>query len=113
MVQSSHGVHHHHVRKRIHQNHEQYPHPDRFKSFMDKAVYVVALLGPIMTLPQVFKIWMSGTAAGVSVLSWITYLFSAVFWLVYGILHNEKPIIVTNSLYILLDIMIIVGVFVY
>lgn len=28
-----------------------------FKKFMDKAIYFVGISGPVMTIPQVYKIW--------------------------------------------------------
>ena len=113
MVHDSHGLHHFHKRKRIHQKHELYPHPHKLKRIMDRAIYAVGIFGPIMTIPQITKIWVHKTAAGVSVLSWIAYLICAAFWLFYGILHKEKPIIFTYSIWILLDILIIIGVLIY
>ena len=94
------GTHHYHRRKRIHQGHEEYPHPDAIKRVMDKMIYFVGVAGPIMTLPQLFKIWVEKNAAGISVISWITYLVLGIFWLSYGIMHKEKPIIVNYILWI-------------
>jgi len=45
------GLHHFHRRKRIYQKHEPYPHPDKWKRFMDHAIYCVGVFGPIMTIP--------------------------------------------------------------
>ncbi len=113
MVHHDVGLHHAHKRKRIHQKHEKYPHPDNLKRFMDKAIYVVGVFGPIMTLPQVWKIWVGKNAVGVSVLSWSAYLIAAFFWLVYGLIHKEKPIIITYSLWILMEISIVAGTLIY
>ena len=107
------GLHHHHSRKRIYQKHEVYPHPDKWVNFMDKAIYAVGIFGPLMTIPQLMKIWVDKNASGVSVVSWSAYLFTAVFWLIYGIMHKEKPIIVTYSLWIILEIFIVVGILMY
>jgi len=113
MTTNSHGLHHHHKRKRIHAKHESYPHPNKWKNFMDKAIYVVGVLGPIMTIPQLAKIWVEKNASGVSIISWTAYLIASGFWVIYGIMHKEKPIIVTYSLWILLDILIIIGTVIY
>jgi len=109
MVQESHGMHHAHKRKRR----NDYPHKEPWKRFLDKAIYVVALTGVVMTVPQVYKIWVGQNAAGVSALSWGVYGIVAVFWLLYGIAHKEKPIIVTNVFWILLDISIVIGTMLY
>ncbi len=113
MVKNKLGLHHYHKRKRVHKKLEPYPHPDKFKRFMDKAIYVVAILGPIMTLPQVINIWINKNASGVSVISWSSYVILSLFWLTYGILHKEKPIIFTSVLWIILDILIAVGAVIY
>ncbi|MFW5746020.1 MAG: SemiSWEET family transporter [Nanoarchaeota archaeon] len=69
--------------------------------------------GPIMTIPQLCKIWVEKNAAGVSAVSWIAYLVTAFFWLTYGIMHKEKPIIFTYSGWIIIEVFIIIGTFVY
>lgn len=107
------GIHHFHRRKRIHVKHEPYPHPNKWKRFLDKAIYFIAVFGPVMTIPQVLRIWRGKNATGVSVVSWSAYLFVAAFWLLYGIVHKEKPIIFTNILWIIFEIMIISGTLVY
>jgi uncharacterized protein with PQ loop repeat len=107
------GMHHYHVRKRVHRNIEAYPHPDKAKAFMDKMIFVVGALGPIMTIPQIVKIWMEKSAAGVSLISWGAYLFFAFFWLAYGIMHKEKPIIFTYILWIIFEALIVLGIIMY
>jgi len=75
---------------------------------IDKLVYLAVFLGPLMTLPQVYAIWVQGNK-GVSMVSWVAYLLIAVVWLFYGIKHREKPIIAVQLLWIILDIFIVVG----
>jgi len=113
MVHHTEGLHHSHTRKRIHVHHEKFPHPDKFKHFMDKAIYFVGIFGPIMTIPQIYKIFHEKSAAGISVISWIAYLITAIFWFSYGVLHKEKPIIFTYVIWIFLDILIIIGSIMY
>lgn len=113
MAIDSRGLHHFHRRKRVHQKHEPYPHPNKFKRFMDKAIFVIGVLGPLLTVPQVTKIWLEKNASGVSIISWAAYLFYAVFWLIYGFLHKERPIIVTYLSWIVLDLFIVVGIIIY
>ena len=48
----SRAFHHFHVRKRVHKNLEKYPHPDKWKNFLDRFIIFIAMFGPIMTLPQ-------------------------------------------------------------
>jgi len=107
------GLHHFHKRKRIYQKHEPYPHPSKLKRFIDKSIYVIAVFGMVMTIPQITKIWVEKNAAGVSAISWGAYMVGATFWLTYGIVHKEKPIIFTNSIWIFLEILVVVGTLIY
>ncbi len=80
---------------------------------MDKAVYVVGAIGPLMTLPQISKIWFEKNASGVSILSWSAFLFYAIFWLIYGIIHKEKPIIFAYILWVTLQSLVVIGIIIY
>lgn len=106
-------IHHYHVRKRVHHWYETYPHPGAFKRGVDRAVYFVGVLGPLMTLPQLYNIWFEHQTEGVSLTTWISYAFISSFWLLYGSLHNEKPIIVTQISWLTIHILVITGIFLY
>src|SRR3989338_160779 len=108
MVHDGHAAHHLNKRKRVHEKLEPYPHPDKLKRFMDQLVYFVGVLGIVMTIPQITNIWVEKNASGVSAISWSAYLVTAVVWTAYGVLHGEKPIIITSAVWIFLDLMIII-----
>jgi len=72
------GYHHYNLRKRVHQKKEKYPHPNKFKRSMDKFIYLVAIFGPLIALPQVLKIWQSQDSSGVSLLTWSGYLLGGI-----------------------------------
>lgn len=105
---------HYHLKNRVHRHHHC-DHPDyepsRMEKILDKLIYVVGIFGPVMTLPQVYTIWISQNASGVSMISWCAYLFTALAWLAYGVFHNVKPIIFSNIIWVILDLIIILGVF--
>ncbi|MBT3865739.1 hypothetical protein HOF78_01400 [Candidatus Woesearchaeota archaeon] len=107
------GYHHYHQRKRIHLKKQSYPSKNPFKKFLDNAVYLIITIGILFTLPQVFKIWVGKDATGVSAISWLAYAFTSTYWLIYGIAHNEKPIIVNSVIWIALDIFIVIGTLIY
>lgn len=107
MAQESHGLHHFHRRKRIYLHHEPFPHPIKWKRSLDKIIYVIGIVGPLMTLPQIYPIWSTQKAVGVSIFSWLAYMVIALVWLIYGIVHREKPIIITNILWILLEFLVV------
>src|SRR5437667_4120304 len=57
----------------------------------------------VMTVPQVLTIWISHRAAGISMLSWGAYLFSAFVWLWYGFQKRDKNIYLPCIGWIMLD----------
>lgn len=106
-------LHHIHIRKRIHQNNEQYPHPDFWKRFFDRLVFVVGVLAPAMTFAQVWKIWNVKNAESSSIWTWTMYFIASIVWLVYGIMHREKPIVLSNILYIIGTGLVLVGIAIF
>jgi len=67
----------------------------------------------LMTIPQVLTIWVGHQAGGVSILTWGTYLISAIFWFWFGIRKGDKNIYLPCIGWILLDIAVIIGVVIY
>jgi uncharacterized protein with PQ loop repeat len=67
----------------------------------------------LMTVPQVFTIWVGQQAAGVSLLSWTAYLLSAVLWFWFGVRKRDKNIYLACVGWIALDVAVIVGVIIY
>ena len=85
------------------------PPPSRLEKFL-RVLSVVTML---MTVPQVFAVWVGRDAGGVSLLSWAAYLFSACLWFVYGIQKRDKTIYLACIGWIALDALIIIGVMVH
>jgi uncharacterized protein with PQ loop repeat len=67
----------------------------------------------VMTVPQVWAIWVGHQAAGVSILSWSAYLASALLWLWFGIRQHDRNIYLPCLGWIALDGAVIVGAVVY
>lgn len=113
MTISGHGMHHFSLRKRFHLKHEPFPSKDKRIRMLDKVIYIVGVLGPVMTLPQIIKIFLLKDASGVSLM---TYLLLAIFsgiWLMYGIVHKEKPIIISNILWVISEAIIVFETILY
>lgn len=67
----------------------------------------------LMTVPQVWTIWVGREAAGVSALSWGAYLVSAALWFWYGIQLRDRNIYLPCIGWIVLDAAVIAGAVVY
>lgn len=105
--------HHLDKRRRIHLKHEAYPHPNKFKRFVDKIILVIGVISPLLTLPQVLKVWILQNAAGLSLISWVGYIIFDTVWLTYGIIHRLKPIIIAYIIWLILEIIMLIGVLKY
>jgi uncharacterized protein with PQ loop repeat len=81
-------------------------------SGLDKLLRFMSVLTMLMTLPQVYAVWLGPSPSGVSVLSWGAYLLSAGLWFVYGLRKRDKTIYLACIGWILLDLAIIAGVLV-
>ncbi len=73
----------------------------------------VAFISPLSATPQIFTIFGKQQASGVSLASWIMYLLIGLITLAYGSFHKLRPIIISQSLWTIIDIVIIVGVIMY
>lgn len=77
---------------------------------IDRVVTVIAFVGPLSSLPQIFEIWLvDKSAEGVSILTWSAFVLMAVIWLLYGIVHKQRPIIISNALWIVAQALIVLG----
>jgi len=80
-------------------------------TFFDDVITAAAIIYPLTAVPQVIEVF-SGNTAGVSLVSWISFtLFSGLF-LVYGILNKLRPIIITDSLWLVINGLVVVGIIV-
>lgn len=101
-----HTQHHFHKRKRA--SHRHQPHPERLQQRVDKLVYVAGIVTPLFTLPQVREIRVNHQTAGVSLIARVGYLFVAIIFCLYGILHQEKPLIIMHGSMAVLEILIVI-----
>jgi len=92
---------------------EVYPHPDRFKRIIDELAYVIGIITPLMSIPQIWSIWVDHSVVGVSLLSWSAFTVASCFWVVYSFLHHELPIIISQVLWVLFQIAIVAGILMY
>ena len=109
----SHAEHHYHKRKRIHKKHEKFPHPDPVRRMVDKLIYVVGMSAPIFYIPQIYKIFSNKEAGDIAIITFISFLVANLFWVWYGTLHKEKPIVVIHGSLVLANIAIIGGALLY
>jgi uncharacterized protein with PQ loop repeat len=82
-------------------------------TFLRRILGGMSVVSMLMTVPQVWIIWVNHQAAGVSLLSWSTYLVSALLWLWHGVQLRDKNIYLPCIGWIGLDAAVIAGVMQY
>ena len=82
-------------------------------SRIEKVAYVAALAGPLSSVPQLWEIWMDRHAAGVSLVTWTLFLVTSTVWLFYGLSKRDRPLIISNALWVVFEAFIMLGAFLY
>jgi len=100
-------------RKRFHKDLEPYPHPIKWKRYLDKLIYVAGILGPILTIPQIFILFSTKSAEGISLISWASYLIGSIVFFFYAIVHKTKPLILIYCFWIFVHIIMVIGIILY
>jgi uncharacterized protein with PQ loop repeat len=80
---------------------------------IDRCALVVGVLFPLTSLPQIFEILIAKDADGVSTITWASWVVLGLFWLAYGIVHKEKPIIISNIMWIILETIVVILSIIY
>ncbi len=92
---------------------EGYPSEKFWISFLDKILMVLAVVSPLMAIPQVYEVYWLHNVQGLSFISWASWALFNLPWLVYGFIHKQKPIIVLYILWFLVNTSIAVGILLY
>jgi uncharacterized protein with PQ loop repeat len=80
---------------------------------LDVAIYPVGALSLILTLPQVYDVWVLHEVAGVSVITWSMWTISSIVWVLYGIAHRAAAIVFMQICWITLYLLVISGTFIF
>ncbi len=107
------GLHHIHLRKRRADHYEPFPARTHWKRILDRVVLTVGIIGPTVSLPQLFKLYTLQEASGLSAISWGLWAIMDVPWILYGFAHRERPIIFTYLAWFVVNSLMFVGVILY
>ena len=81
--------------------------------FLDKLTFIVGVIGPFTVIPQIYEIFTTQTAANVSLVTWLLIFIVTFPWILYGIAHKEKSIIVSFILWEIANLLVVIGVLLY
>ncbi|MEI6480899.1 MAG: hypothetical protein WCO19_01200 [Candidatus Saccharibacteria bacterium] len=83
---------------------------EQLKKLIGLAMYAVAFIMPATNIPQITKLFSSHNATGLSIQTWIMYLLFGAIPLFYAFVNNIKPLIISNILWTLVELIMIYGI---
>lgn len=92
---------------------EPFPATSAWKRVLDRLVFVVGVIGPLTTVPQILEIYVLHEARGVSAISWGLPALLNIPWIIYGFVHRDRPIVVTYILWLIMNTTIFIGAIIY
>ncbi len=73
----------------------------------DYVGYIGSLLISINLIPQIYHIYKIKNAKSISVISFILNVFSSILMIIYGLLINKIPIIISNSMVLIFSVIML------
>jgi uncharacterized protein with PQ loop repeat len=80
---------------------------------IDNLALIVSILQPLTTVPQIYLIYSSHDASGVSFFMWSAYNIASIILLIYGFKHRILPIICAQTLWLVVQTPMMLSVFVF
>lgn len=107
------ALHHIDKRKRGGKTLEPYPSPNRWIRLLDKAAIAAGIMGPVMTIPQIWQIFYFHNATGVSALSWGSFMLLDIPFILYGLAHKNNLIFFTYTFWFAVNLTVAAGAIMY
>ena len=103
------GLRHKHERAKAHRQHKVTP----YLAFLDKLTFAVGVIGPFTVLPQIYTIFKTHSTQGVSLATWALIFIATFPWILYGVAHKDKSIIVSFTLWEIVNLTVVLGILMY
>jgi uncharacterized protein with PQ loop repeat len=83
------------------------------RTALDLLIYPAAIASPLALLPQAVTLYATHAASGLVFSTWVVLGLLNLLWLVYGRVHHELPIIITNTALMAINFAIAIGILLY
>lgn len=103
MPQSALHIHIHHKRRQ----------GKKKRVVFDFGMYAIALMGPIMALPQLQEVLIKRHVSGVSIVTWGSFAILSIFWIGFAYAHKEKPLLMNATANLIVNSLIVIGIVLY
>jgi MtN3 and saliva related transmembrane protein len=69
--------------------------------------FIAAILTTVAFVPQVYKVYQTKSVSGMSLTMYIIFFCGVLLWLVYGLIINSLPMIIGNTITVVLTSIIL------
>ena len=76
-------------------------------------MYGVSVGMPMTNIPQLQQLYATKVTAGLSLFTWVMYALLGLIPLAYAVINNLKPLIISNILWLMVEVMMIYGIIIY
>ena len=83
------------------------------KKVIATSMLIVGVIMPLVQIPQIRTLYSTKVTAGLSLETWVMYLFLCFIPLAYGIAYKLTPLIISNILWTIVNIVVVVGIIKY
>lgn len=80
---------------------------------IEKIALVAGVIQPLITLPQIIKIYSNQSAQDVSLITWLGYLIFGIIFLIYGYIFNLRPILYGQIIWVTMQAITVIGILIY
>jgi len=81
--------------------------------FLDKLTFIIGVIGPFVVVPQIWSIFTTQSAEGVSLMTWLLMFIVTFPWVLYGLAHRDAAIITSFTLWEVANLTVVIGVLLY
>jgi uncharacterized protein with PQ loop repeat len=74
---------------------------------------IASVVHPLTAIPQVYSIYSTHDVSGVSLFTWFGFMTLGLIFLLYAISHKLKPLIANQSIWFIVDFLVVFGVIIY
>lgn len=83
------------------------------KKVVGWTMYVTSIVMPLSNYPQIHQLYSTHVTSGLSIATWIMYLFFGLIPLAYAVVNNLRPLIISNVLWTGVNLIMIFGILKY
>lgn len=83
------------------------------KNALDLLIYPVAIAAPLALLPQVLQVYKTQDTGSLALPTWLILGILNLVWLLYGLVHRDKPIMLTNVMLACMNFAVVIAIVLY